>query len=577
MNFKKIIPIVGWLPNYKKKWLKGDAVAGITVGVVLIPQGLAYAMIAGLPPIYGLYAALVPPLIYTIFGTSRNISVGPVAMDSIIVASGIAALATVGTSQFVTLAILLGFIVGVIQLLFGLFRIGFLVNFISKPVISGFTSGAAVIIALSQVKHILGVEVQPTNGVGELVMALFSVVKTTNIYNLIVGLIAITILVLLKKYLKKLPAPLVVVVLGVILVKYLGLEVYGISIVGSIPKGLPKFTIPNFDYNTIVELLPLALTLAVVGFTEAFSIGKSLEKSEDDNKISANKEFAALGLSNLIGSFFLSFVATSSFSRSAVNNNAGANTQLSIVFASIIVAFTLLFLTPAFYFLPKAVIAAIIIVAVLSLIDFKMPIKLWKYDKKDAVILLITFLITITLGIKEGILVGVILSIVMVIYNSTKPHMATLGRIPTTNMYRNIDRFTDLEIEAATLIIRFDSQLNFTNASYFEDTIIDKVKAKGNELKLVIINANSLNNIDSSGVHVLKDVLLFLKNKNIELYFTGLIGPVRDALFKSNLMDEIKFENCFLSVQAAVDAFEKNKNGKEVIGKNYKYIKQTNK
>ena len=576
MNFKKIIPIIGWLPNYKKKWLKGDAVAGITVGVVLIPQGLAYAMIAGLPPIYGLYAALVPPLIYTIFGTSRNISVGPVAMDSIIVASGVAALAAVGTTQFVTLAILLGFIVGIIQLLFGLFRIGFLVNFISKPVISGFTSGAAVIIALSQVKYILGVQIETTHGVGELVIALLTVIKTTNIFNLIVGLMSIVILVLFKKYLKKVPAPLVVVFLGIIVVKYLGLQVYGISIVGSIPKGLPKFTVPSFDYNTIIELLPLALTLAVIGFTEAFSIGKSLEKSEDDTKISANKEFTALGLSNMVGAFFLSFVVTSSFSRSAVNNNSGANTQLATVFATIIVAFTLLFLTPVFYFLPKAVIASIIIVAILGLFDYKMPIKLWKYDKKDAVILLITFLVTITLGIKEGILTGVILSIVMVIYNSTKPHMATLGHIPGTNMYRNVDRFTDLEIDEEVLIIRFDSQLNFTNSSYFEDTIIEKVRKKGTKLKLVIINADSLNNVDSSGVFVLKDVLLFLKNKDIELYFTGLIGPVRDALFKSELMTEIKFENCFLSVQAAVNAFEKNKNSKEVGGDNFKYVKQTN-
>lgn len=576
MNVKSIFPILGWLPSYKKKWLKGDVAAGITVGVVLIPQGIAYAMIAGLPPIYGLYAALVPPLIYTIFGTSRNISVGPVAMDSIIVASGIAAFAVAGTSQFITLAVLLAFIVGCIQLLFGLFRIGFLVNFISKPVISGFTSGAAVIIALSQVKYILGVKIGVTQGVSGLVIAILKVIETTNFFNLIVGLVAIAFLILLKKFFKKIPGPLVVVFLGIVIVKYLELENYGVSIVGAIPEGLPKFTIPSFDYNTIIELLPLAFTLAVIGFTEAFSIGKSLEKSDNDTKILANKEFTALGLSNIIGSFFLSFVTTSSFSRSAVNNNAGANTQLSAIFATTIVAFTLLFLTPLFYFLPKAAIAAIIIVAVSGLFDYKTPIKLWKYDRKDAVILLITFFITIVLGIKEGILVGVMLSLIMVIYNSTKPHMAILGHIPNTNMYRNIGRFNDLEINEEILIIRFDSQLNFTNSSYFQETIIEKVNEKGVKLKLVIINADSLNSVDSSGVHVLKRVLLFLKNKNIELYFTGLIGPVRDTLYKSGFMAEIKFENCFLSVQRAVDAFDKNKNSREIGGDNFKYIKQTN-
>jgi len=576
MNFKKAIPILNWLPNYQKKWFKGDVIAGVTVSVVLIPQGLAYAMIAGLPPIYGLYAALIPPLIYTIFGTSRNISVGPVAMDSIIVATGVSAIAAVGTEQFINLAILLGFIVGVIQLLFGLFKIGFLVNFISKPVISGFTSGAAVIIALSQVKYILGVQIDKSNGVGELVPAIIKVVGNTNIFDLFIGLSTMVLLIVFKKYLKKLPGPLVVVFIGIVIVKFLGLQVFGISIVGAIPEGLPKFTVPSFNYNTIIDLLPLALTLAIIGFMETFSIGKSIEKREDNAKISANKEFTALGLSNIVGSFFLSYIATSSFSRSAVNNNAGAKTQLSAIFSSIIVGFTLLFLTPVFFFLPKAVIASIIIVAILGLVDYKTPINLWKYDKKDAVILIITFLVTIVLGVTEGILAGVILSLIMVIYNSTKPHIAVLGRIPGTNMYRNVERFKEVQVEEDILIIRFDSQLNFTNSSYFEDTIIDKVNEKGDKLKLVIINANSLNNVDSSGIHVVKEVFLFLKNKNIELYFTGMIGPVRDTLYKSDLMSEIKFENCFLSVQAAVDAFEAHKNSREIGGDNFKYVQQTN-
>ena len=575
-SFKEIFPVLSWLPNYKKDWFKGDIIAGITVGVVLIPQGLAYAMIAGLPPIYGLYAALIPPLIYFIFGTSRNISVGPVAMDSIIVATGLSALAVMGTDHFITLAILLGFIVGTIQLLFGLFRIGFLVNFISKPVISGFTSGAAVIIALSQVKYILGVKVEKTDGVIELILKLVSVVGDTNIYNFIVGMSAVALLILLKKYLKKIPGPLVIVFLGIAVVKFLGLQVFGISVVGTIPEGLPKFTVPNFNYDTIIELLPLALTLAIIGFMEAFSIGKSLEKRDNNAKISANKEFTALGLSNIIGSFFMSFIATSSFSRSAVNNNSGANTQLSAVFASAIVAFTLLVLTPVFYYLPKAAIAAIIIVAILGLVDYKTPIKLWKYDKRDAIILLITFLVTLGFGVTEGIITGVLLSIIMVIYNSTKPHMAILGRIPNTYMYRNIERFEDVVVEEDLLIIRFDSQLNFTNGSYFEDTIVNKVSEKGDKLKLVIINANSLSNVDSSGIHIIKDVLSFLQTKNIELYFTGMIGPVRDALHKSELMSEIKFENCFLSVQAAVDAFEKHKNNREHKSDHFKYVEQTN-
>lgn len=574
MSLNRVFPFLNWLPNYKKKWLKGDIIAGITVGVMLIPQGLAYAMIAGLPPIYGLYAALIPPLIYFIFGTSRNISVGPVAMDSIIVISGVSAIAAVGTEHFISLVILLGFLVGLIQLVFGIFRIGFLVNFISKPVVSGFTSGAAIIIALSQIKYILGVDIGQTDGIVELIIELSKVVKTTNIPNLIVGIVAIVLLVILKNKFKKIPAALVIVIIGILIVKYLGLYNYGVLIIGEIPKGLPKFTVPNFEYNTILELLPIALTLAIIGFMEAFSIGKSLEKRQD-NKISANKEFTALGLSNIIGSFFLSFVVTSSFSRSAVNNNSGANTQLSTVFASIIVGFTLIILTPVFYFLPKAAIAAIIIVAILGLFNYTKPIQLWKYDKRDAIILIITFLTTVFLGIEEGIFIGVVLSISIMIYNSTKPHMVVLGGIPNTILYRNVQRFKDVIIEEDILIIRFDSQLNFTNESFFKDSIFEKVEQKGEKLKLVIINANSLSSIDSSGVHVLQDVLLYLNDRNVELYFTGLIGPVRDTLYKSELISEIGLEKCFLSVQLAVD-FYHEKLDDDNKGNNHKYVKQVN-
>ena len=575
MKLNAILPILDWLPKYKKQWFKGDFVAGITTGVMLIPQGIAYAMIAGLPPIYGLYTALIPPLVYMFFGTSRQLSMGPVAMDSLIIASGISGLAVLGTDKFIALAILTTFMVGVIQWLFGVFKLGFLVNFLSRPVINGFTSGAAVIIGLGQVKYLIGVPIEGASRVHELLKAIFEAIPAVSIPTVFMGLATIIILNLIKKYIKKLPGPLAVVILGIGAVKILGLDAFGIEIVGIIPKGLPGFSMPNFDFETMRTLLPIALTLSIIGFMEAISIGKSLEQPDSEIKISANKELRAIGLNNIAGSFFQSFVSTSSFSRSAVNFNAGAQTLLSTIFASLVVGLTLLFLTPVFYFLPKTVIAAIIIVAVSGLFDYKTPLALWKYNKSDALVTLVTFIMTIIFGIEEGILTGVLLSIGFLIYNSTKPHVAVLGRIPNTNMYRNVDRFDDVEVEKDILIIRFDSQLNFANSSYFKDTILSEVTKKGPGLKLVILKAVSLNNLDSSGIHVMRDVMTYLKNREITLYFAGLIGPVRDRIFKSGFIDEIGSEKCFLYVQEAVDSYRSAPN---INSKNNsrKYTNQVN-
>lgn len=575
MSLQKILPILSWMPSYKKKWLKGDIIAGLTVGVMLVPQAMAYAMIAGLPPIYGLYAAVVPPLIYFLFGSSRNISIGPVAIDSLIVASGISVFAAVGTEKFIALAILLSFMVGVFQLLFGIFKLGFLVNFLSKPVISGFTSGAAIIIALGQFKNLLGVDIDTTGKLYHQVYEIVTSLRYINIANLLVGLSAILLLIIFKKYIKKIPGSLVVVILGIIVLKIFGIDKYGVLIVGNVPEGLPYFQIPTMDIDTIVELIPIALTLTIIGFIETFSIGKSLEDPESEDKISANQEFKALGLGNIIGSFFLSFSTSSSFSRSAVNYNSGAKTQLSSVFSSAIVILTLLFLTPVFYYLPKAVISAIIVVSVAGLFDYKLALKLWKYDKKDALILMATFLVTILFGIKEGVLSGVILSVIMVIYNSTAPHVAVLGRIPNTIMYRNIDRFNDVEVDPSILIIRFDSQLNFTNSAVFKDSIIDEVNKKGKELKLLVINANSLSRIDSSGVYVVKEIIKYLKKRNVELYFTGIIGPVRDILHKSELISEIGLDKCYLDIQSGIDCFNEIKDEKREKRK-IKYANQAN-
>lgn len=555
MNIKTIIPILDWLPNYNKAWLSGDISSGITVGIMLIPQGIAYAMIAGLPPIYGLYTAMIPQLVYAIFGTSRQLAVGPVAMDSLIVASGVAALAEIGSDKFIEFAILLALFMGVLQVLFGIFKLGFLVNFLSKPVISGFTSAAALIIGLNQLKHILGVNLGKSNRLQDIVVDAVSHLQETNLITLVIGLTSIIMLILFKKYLKKIPAALVVVIFGILVVKFLGLEEKGVSIVGVIPEGLPDFRIPHFDIQILKDLSPIALTLSFIAFLEAISVAKAVESKHSDYKVLPNQELFALGMGNIIGSFFQTYPATGGFSRTAVSDQAGAKTPLSAIVSALIVGMTLLFLTPVFYNLPKAVLGAIIMVAVFGLLDFKVPKQLLIYSKRDLIILNVTLLVTATIGIKEGIIIGILLSLGMLIYKSTKPHIAILGKVPGTHFYRNRKRFQDVEIQEDILIVRFDAQLHFANTTYFKDKLQEFTKFKGDKLKFVIIDGESLNNLDSSAIYALHDILKYYDRKNIQLAFTGLKGPVRDKMVKSGLMDRIGPEFCFMSIQEAVDHY----------------------
>ncbi|WP_456464185.1 SulP family inorganic anion transporter [Lutibacter sp.] len=558
MKYANFFPFLNWLPSYKKSWLKGDFSAGLTVGIMLIPQGIAYAMIAGLPPIYGLYTAMIPQFIYAFFGTSRQLAVGPVAMDSLIVASGVGAIAVVGSEHFITLAILLALLMGIMQLAFGVFRLGFLVNFLSKPVISGFTSAAALIIGLNQLKHVFGVNMQRNNQLQYIILDAFSQIKFINWLTFAIGIGSILLLIIFKKYAKKLPGALIVVVLGILVVKFFNLNDYGVKIVGEIPKGLPAFKMQHLDIETLKELAPIALTLALIAFMEAISVAKAIESKHNNYKVNANKELIALGLGNIVGSFFQTYPSTGGFSRTAINNQAGANTPLAAIFSALIVALTLLFLTPLFYYLPKAVLGAIIMVAVFGLLDFSVPKQLWRYTKRDLLILNITLIVTVTIGIKEGIITGVILSLVMLIYKSTKPHVAILGNVPNTYLYRNIKRFNDLIDLKDVLIIRFDAQLHFANTTYFKDTIYSEAQKKGDDLKVIIIDGESLNNLDSSGVYALEEILKYFKEKEIDIYFTGLKGPVRDTIYKSNIIQNIGQEHCFMSIQEAIDHY-KNK------------------
>ena len=558
MHIKKHIPILQWLPNYKRDWLKNDLFAGLTIGVILIPQGIAYAIIAGLPPIYGLYTAMIPQIVYAILGTSRQLAIGPAAMDSLIVASGIGLLASIGSEHFLVLAVLLAFLVGFFQVLFGLFRMGFLVNFLSKPVISGFTSGSAIIIGMNQIGNLLGIKLERSNQMHSLLLEMIQSISDLHWPTALIGILSVILIFSFKKLSKKIPGALIVVVLGILVVYVFQLDLKGIMILGEIPKGLPEFVIPKFDRALIEEISGLALTLGLIGFMEAISIAKSIEAKHNNYRVDANKELIALGFGNMVGSFFQTYPATAGFARTAVNDQSGAKTPLSSLIAALIIALSLLFLTPAFFFLPKAVLAAIIVVAAFGLLDFSLPKNLLSYNRRDLIILNSTLLITIFIGIKEGILFGIILSLVMLIYKSTKPHMAILGNVPGTHFYRNINRFSEVIIQDEILIVRFDAQLYFANTQFFKDKLKEFALDKGSELKLLVIDGESLNALDSSAIYALEEVHDYFSSKGITIVFTGLKGPVRDTLVKSKLMKKIRYDHCFMSTQEAVDCYKEN-------------------
>ena len=555
---KKYIPILDWLPNYKKKNLSGDLSAGITVGVMLIPQGMAYAMLAGLKPIYGLYAATVPLILYAIFGTSRQLAVGPVAVVSLLIASGVGALAEIGSDSFLGMAILLSLLIGVFQLIMGVFKVGFIVNFLSHPVLSGFISAAAVYIAFSQMKHVLGISI-PRGKVHETAYNIYLKFGEINKYTLAVGLGGIVTIIVLKKINKRIPFPLVVVLLGMGVGYALGLDAmpYNVSIVGDVPDGLPSFTVPTVTYEAVTSLLPIALTIALIGFTESIAVAKSIQKKHKNYEIDASQELLALGIANIGASFFQAFPTMGGFARSAVNDQSGAKTNLAGIISTTVVILTLLFLTPYFYYLPNAILASIIIVAVFGLIDFKEAKHLWKTDRRDFAMFIITAIATLTLGVEQGIMVGVGVSIVGLILRVSYPHMAELGLDEQSRKYLNVERFEHINPADEILIVRLDAQLFFANTRYFLDKL-KSLEEKRGDIKAVIIDASGVNGMDSSAVHAISDLVEDYQKRNIRFLMTSVKGPVRDILRRTVLRNKIGEDNFFLSIDDALTYLETN-------------------
>lgn len=542
----KLIPSVEWIKNYNKKWLSGDISAGLTVGVMLIPQGMAYSMLAGLPPIYGLYAVTIPLIIYALLGTSRQLAVGPVAMVSLLIASGVGQLSEAGSDEYITLSILLAFLVGSIQLSMGVFRLGFLVNFLSHPVIAGFTSSAAIIIGFSQFKHLLGVKISGEK-FSEIFMQLLKEAGNIHIPTLIIGVVSVILLLLVKRVNKKIPGPLVVVLLGIMVV-YLGsLTNQGVKIVGDIPGGLPSFHIFSMNWDSIQTLLPTAFTIAFVGFMESIAVAKAIQARHKDYKLDANQELKALGIANIAGSFFKSFPVTGGFSRTAVNDQAGAKTGLASIISASLIIITLLFLTSYFYYLPNAVLAAIIIVAVYGLIDFKEAKYLWKTDRTDFFLFISAAIGTLVLGIEEGIILGVILSLALLIFRVSYPHYSQLGLINDGREFINVLRDKNAKIDNKIVIMRFDAQLFFANINYFKEKVELLISERKNP-EFFILDARPVSTVDSTAIHALHELIDELKSSGVTFIIANVIGPVRDKLASSGITDQIGKEKCFSSL-----------------------------
>lgn len=552
MNFlQKAFPITQWLPHYRRVDLSGDLFAGLTVGIMLIPQGMAYAMIAGLPPVYGLYASIVPPLIYAIFGTSRQMAVGPVAMDSLLVAAGVSVLAVEGTEAYISFTILLAFFIGIIQLLFGLFRMGFITNLLSKPVISGFTSAAALIIGLNQLKYLLGTDIEKSTKIYEILANTFMGLSGIHWLTFWIGLGGIVIILGLKRLNKRIPGALITVGLGILLVYSFRLDQQEVAILGSIPEGLPAFQFPDFELGKFNQLLPLAFTIAVVGYVEGFSIAKAIQAKRKDYKIHPNQELIALGAANFIGSLFQSYPVTGGFSRSAVNDEAGSNTPLSSMVSAALIALTLIFLTPLFYFLPTAILASVIMVAVLGLLDVGYAQTLWRENKLEFGLLLMTFLVTLNFSMVPGIVTGVLLSILVLLFRSAYPHIAELGRLKDHNEFRNIRRFNGLEVWQDKLILRIDAPLSFINIQFIKDYLAQALGENPN-ISFVLLDASAISYLDATAVQGLQDIIEDFKAKGMNLILTDVVGPVRDTLYTTKLIDEIGEDHIFLTVNDAI-------------------------
>lgn len=555
-------PGLNWLQGYNRGTFRSDLVSGLTIAFMLLPQGMAYAVVAGLPPEYGLYAGIFPPIIYALLGTSNKISIGPVALDSILIISGLSVLAVPGTDHYLELAIVLTLMVGVIQCFFGLIKFGFIANFLSHPVIVGYTSAAVIIIMGSQLQNMLGVKVADGN-IFQLVFRLVQQITQWNLLTLGIGVSGLLFMIYPRKLFSGLPYALILMITGMLCSGIWDVQRYAVDVISSIPQGLPSLALPTLSINAIVDLVPTALTVALMGYVGTMSICKSQEKPTDKITAKPNQELFAVGAANLVGAIFKSFPVSASFSRSAAFREAGALTQVSALVSSLFILIIVLFFTPLFtsFPLPKALLSAIIIVSVSGLFKYQQMKLLFKQSRKEFYILLATFLVTLLLGVQQGLLLGVTLSIFMVIFNTANPHITELGSIQEGRLFRNVSRFKDAIVRDDVLIFRFDAPLYFANKDYFVEKLYKMVKQRSNGLlRYVVFDAEAVNSLDSTAILMLQQVIGNFKDQGIQFYITNPIGPVRDVIKTSSLHDYMREDTIFSTIIDAITYIDEGVN-----------------
>lgn len=556
-------PIPDWLRNYRASWLAGDAVAGLIVTVMLIPQSLAYALLAGLPAEVGLYASLLPIVAYALLGSSMTLAVGPVAVVSLMTASALQPLAAPGSADYVQMAVLLALLSGAMLLGFGLLRFGFLAHFLSHPVISGFITGSAVLIAVGQLKHLLGVQARGEN-VFHTLLALAQALPDTNLTVLALGGGSLLFLWLARKFLAKLLvgvglsakaadmaaklAPMLAVMVSTAVVAAWGLDrSHGVPVVGAVPQGLPSLGLPAFDLSSLQALWLPALLISLVGFVESVSVAQSLALKRQQ-RIQPNRELLGLGAANLASAFSGGFPVTGGFARSVVNFAAGAHTPLAGVISAVLMALVVAFFTGWFHALPQAVLAATIIIAVTGLIDLGTLREAWHYDKADALSLIATAVGVMALGVEAGILLGVALSLGTLVWRSSHPHMAVVGRVPGTEHFRNIDRH-QVVTEPGLIAVRVDESLYFANASALQDRIEALVQADP-ATRHVLLVCSAVNQIDTTALGVLSELQRSLGQRGMRLLLSEVKGPVMDRLQGTDFGRRMQGQ-VFLSTHAA--------------------------
>ena len=535
----RYVPITAWGPRYQRQNLKSDLIAGFTISALLIPQGLAYALLAGLPPQVGLYASIAPVIAYAIFGTSRQLAVGPVAIVSLMTATTLGKLYEQGSDTYLASAAVLALLVGGVHLVLRFGRLGFVTNFLSHSVLVGFTAASAVIIVASQIKHVLGIQIPRTESVLETTIEVGKEIDQTHLATLLLGGGCIAAFLLIKRYAKKVPAALVVLLGSLVVMQVFQLEDHGVKTVGDIPSGLPGFSIPTFDGGALGSLTTSAVAITLVGFMESIAVAKVYGRRHR-YPVDANQELLGLGMANITSGLFGGYPVTGGFSRTAVADSAGARTALASIVAAILIIPAVLFLTPVFSTLPQAALGATIIVAVLNLVDIKEMRHIAKVKRSDLIGLGISFGATLVLGIERGMVVAIVASMLVVFARMSRPHTATLGRIPSSTSFRNVERFPEAETFDGIRVVRIDAALSFVNAQQFKQLVADQAALVADTPPhAVVVDCTGLNDIDATGADVLSEIITELDEGPVVLHLCDVKGPARDVLHRSGIWDRL--------------------------------------